>query len=127
MGKRNPPLTVTITAAQSTVSDIFFEENSREFKGHIGPLAAPGTLPPVQQVTAYADATTHQIAVKGLQGIEGIKTATLYNLNGAIVARQYTATENGLVFPTTVLSPGIYLLRVQTQKGNLPFKLTIGE
>lgn len=123
-GKRNPLLTVTITTAQPNVNDILFEENSREFKGHIGPLSAPSTLP-VQQVAAYVNATTHQIEVKGWRGIDGVKTATLYNINGATVDRQHTETEDALFFPTATLPPGIYLLHVQTMKGDLPFKLVI--
>jgi hypothetical protein len=121
-GKTNPALTVTLSAAKPSVSDVVFEENNKTFKGHIGNLNA-GTTIALNAVAAYPNPVTDHVQLSGLNAISGSKTVVLTDITGAVIARQTVEYGSPASISTGTLAAGIYMLQLQTSEGSASFKI----
>jgi hypothetical protein len=122
-GKKNPPLTVTISQGKGSVNNVVFEENSKDFTGRIGALSVNGFNPQLAAISVYPNPANDYVHVDGLGAIKGPKVLTLSAINGAVIATQTTDAGQSGQFSTSSLSPGIYLLRVQTEVGLVQLKI----
>lgn len=115
-GKDNPPLTVTISATAPTVSNIIFEENSSEFKGHYNALSVSATsgLP---FVSIYPNPASSNVFLQGLANIEGDKEIVLRDIRGVMLTNTHIKAGSNASVPTAQLPAGIYILQVQTAQG----------
>jgi hypothetical protein len=121
-GKTNPPLTVTISAAAPSVSNVVFEENTTDFTGHIGTtgISTPAAL---SSVKLYPNPVTNQLTVSGLGNIKGTKSVSLLTVTGAVVI-ETSFTEGSITIPCDGLASGMYLLKVITNEGTADYKIT---
>jgi hypothetical protein len=122
-GKNNPPLTVTISAGNTSVANVIFEERSHVFEGHIGNLNVPknGGL---TSVYIYPNPAGSQVTLVGLDLIKGRKTVVLTDINGRLISKVEFEDGKAGNITTEKLSAGMYLLQVTTQDGTANFKLT---
>ena len=119
-GKKNPPLTVTLSAAQKTVGNIVFEENNKKFEGHFGNVGI-GRVNNLPGVSVFPNPVTDFVGVQGLSSIGGDKTIVLSSMTGAEISRQ--TVSNDASISTATLPAGIYLLQVQTEAGSASFRI----
>jgi hypothetical protein len=122
LGKSNPALDLTLTAAQNRINDIVFEENSKKFEGHRSGLAVSGQ-PSMEGISIFPNPAHDFLTLQGLSGITGDKTIVLLNMTGAEISRQTNAKDEAVV-RMAELPAGIYLLRVQSAEGVATFKVT---
>lgn len=123
LGKNNPPLTVTLSASNNQVNNVVFEENRKDFTGHLGALGVAGSNPLLAGITVYPNPVMDYIEVGGLAAIAGNKTVTLSAINGTVIARQEVLAGQSTHIATALLAPGIYILRVQTAEGSVQLKV----
>jgi hypothetical protein len=121
MGKANPKLSVTVSATNKTVNNIIFEENDTKFEGHLNTTGV-GRYSKLDGVSVFPNPATDFVNVKGLTSIDGSKTITLSNITGTVISRE-TITQGDASVSTSVLPAGIYMLQVQTVKGNATFQI----
>jgi hypothetical protein len=119
-GKKNPPLTVTLSAAQKSVSNIVFEENNKKFEGHFGNVGI-GSVNSLPGVSVFPNPVTDFVRVQGLSSIGGEKTIVLSSMTCAEISRQ--TVSNDASISTATLPAGIYLLQVQTEAGSASFRI----
>ena len=119
-GKKNPPLAVTLSAAQKTVSNIVFEENNKKFEGHFNNVGI-GRVNNLPGVSVFPNPVTDFVGVQGLSSIGGDKTIVLSSMTGAEISRQ--TVSNDASISTATLPSGIYLLQVQTEAGSASFRI----
>jgi hypothetical protein len=122
MGKSNPPLTVTISAASPSISTVVFEENTTDFTGKIGTtgISVPAAL---ASVKLYPNPVSEKLTISGLGNIKGSKTASLMTVTGASVYKVSFEGGNATI-PCNNLASGTYILRVQTTEGTADYKIT---
>jgi hypothetical protein len=119
-GKANPALTVTLSNATQSISDIVFEENSKKFEGHSSSLnvGAAGTL---ADVSIFPNPATDVVNITGLGAIKGNKAVILSSLTGYEISRQVVAGDAAHI-AAAALPAGIYILQVQTEAGNAAYR-----
>ncbi len=122
MGKLNPALTVTISAAQATVSDIKFEENNTQFKGHISSLGL-GNSAALNAVSISPIPAADYVQLNGLNKVDGDKLVVLSGINGALISCQTFTQGQAVRIATASLPSGVYILHVQTASGSAQFKV----
>ena len=103
------------------MSNIVFEENSRKFEGHTGTLSVSN--PALDKVKIFPSPAASYVQLTGLNGINGVKTAILYSVNGSVIARETASLQDVIRFSTATLSSGIYLLQLQTEEGVAQYKV----
>jgi len=120
-GKSNPALTVTITAAKPSVSDVVFEENNTVFKGHIGSLGLSTSV--LNAVRVYPNPATDFVQLVGLNTISGSKNVILTDVTGSVISRQ-TIEQNGPASISVASLPaGVYMIQLQTSEGSASYKI----
>jgi hypothetical protein len=124
LGLQNPVLTVTLSAAKASYSNIVFEENSTSFKGSFKWAAGIGNVSNLEAVNAYPNPARDVIHVSGLDNISGDKNITLSNLTGAVVFRGTFAQGKAVAVPVSTLPAGMYLLHVATSEGTVSIKIS---
>lgn len=122
-GKQNPVLTVTVSAAQPSISNITFEENSTSFVGHIDGLWVGNAPTSLSSVRVFPNPATDLVQLNGLDAVHGEKTLTLAGVNGALIAKQTVAQGEVASISVGSLPAGVYTLRVQTADGTATFKV----
>jgi len=122
MGKANPPLIITVSAAQPTVNNIIFEENNKKFEGHLGTLGVGG-VSGLAGVSVYPNPATDFVQVKGLSAISGSKTVLLSSVTGMVISRQ-TLEHGDASIPIATLPAGVYMLQVQSEAGTASFRIS---
>jgi hypothetical protein len=120
-GKTNPALTVTISAAKPSITDVVFEENNKTFKGHIGGLNVSGAA--LSGVAVYPNPVTDHVQFSGLSSIGGAKTIVLSDVTGAVVSRLVVEQNGNASISTAALPAGIYMLQLQTTEGSASYKI----
>jgi hypothetical protein len=120
-GKSNPALIVTLTQANSSISNVVFEENNKKFEGH---LATTGisTASNLAGVSIYPNPAKDVIKVQGLEAYAGLKTIVLRNLAGQELSRQQIEGNLGQI-SIAALPSGVYLLEVHTMSGSGTFRV----
>ena len=122
-GKKNPALTVTLTSTGSTVSNVLFKENRKDFTGQIGGLGVSSANPLLSGISAYPNPAADYIEVGGIVAISGNKTITLSAVNGTVIACQEAMAGSSARISMASLASGIYILRVQTEAGTVQMKI----
>ncbi len=122
-GKKNPALTVTISATNASVNNVLFKENRKDFTGQIGGLGVAGTNPLQARISAYPNPAKDYVEISGLAAIQGSKTITLSAMNGAVLYRAEFADGAQARIPVASLASGIYLLQVHTAGGMVQIKV----
>jgi hypothetical protein len=120
IGKNNPPMIITLSAGNDRVSNVVFEENSKEFTGRIGTTGI--TLNSLLTIKVSPNPVADNLTVDGLESIRGNKTLTLVDLTGAVVSKQSVNTGSA-VLNLSRLAPGIYVLQVTTDDGVAMFRI----
>lgn len=120
-GKQNPALTVTISAAQPSVNNVVFEENSDSFGGELE-VTAIGETPLNDLMKVFPNPATDKLTISGLGQLSGVKSITLTGMNGAIVYSTQ-ANMDAVSLPVSQLANGVYLLKVQSTKGAALYKV----
>lgn len=121
LGKENPELTVTLSAAQPGILDLIFEENDQSFKGRSLALK----MAPLQSGELHISPNPARdiIQINGLQKHAGDKTVRIWNALGTQVSgKRFRSGEPGSV-DIADLPPGIYTLQVATEAGSTNFKI----
>ena len=120
-GKTNPPLAVTISAASPTVSNIIFEENSTEFKGHYNALGV-SARPGLASISLYPNPASSNVSLQGLSGIEGDKQVVLRDIHGLVLSNTHIKAGSNASITVSQLPAGMYMLQVQTVQGAANYK-----
>jgi hypothetical protein len=120
-GKDNPPLTVTLSSASPSVSNIVFEENSSAFRGHYDAVGVPAE-PGLASLSVYPNPASSYVSVQGLAAIEGDKQVLLRDIHGRLLSTTHVKAGLDASIPTSQLPPGMYLLQVQTARGTEHYK-----
>lgn len=121
-GKDNPSLTIILTANNPSNTTITFEENSDSFDGSLWP-ASVATAPELNNVSVYPNPVADVLNVAGLNTIEGAKTVTLTGINGAVAFNHTYAANEKVSISVSGLSSGMYMLQINTVKGNAIYKI----
>ena len=121
-GKANPVLTVAISAAAPSMGGLSFEENSDSFDGSLWP-ASVATAPELNNVSVYPNPVADVLNVAGLNTIEGAKTVTLTGINGAVAFNHTYQANEKVSISVSGLSAGMYMLQINTVKGNAIYKI----
>lgn len=122
-GKQNPALVVSISAAQPSISNITFEENSGSFVGQIGGLGIGDISGKLSSIEAYPNPAGDHVLLAGLDAIAGEKLVTLCNVNGAVLSQHRFLQGKSAVVPTAALPAGLYILHLQTGEGSATLKI----
>ena len=118
-GKSNPPLAVTLTTGNTSVSNIIFEENSVHFEGHYNTLSVPHSgLEGI--VSLFPNPAKDQLYIAGLSSIQGEKRVIVRDITGAVVLHTALIEER---LNVSRLPAGVYMLQVitGTAAGNFRF------
>ena len=121
-GKTNPALAVTLSASKPSVSDVFFDENNKTFKGRIGALSVNGSVL-LNGLSVYPNPVTDFVQISGLEKIAGAKTIILSDVRGAVISRVNVEAGQNVRISTADLTSGLYLIQVQSTEGTASFKL----
>ena len=122
-GKQNPALVVSISAAQPSISNITFEENSNSFVGQIGGLGIGDFSGKLSSIKAYPNPAGDHVLLAGLDAVAGEKLVTLCNVNGGVLSQHRFLQGKSAVVPTAALPAGLYILHVQTSEGSTTLKI----
>ncbi len=115
LGKSNPELVVTLTPSQSSVTDVLFQENDKEFKGSSVTLSVvPAAL---GEVSVAPNPVSDIIHVNGLETIRGDKTLILMDGRGGVVVRKVVRAGEIATMDASQLTSGIYFIQVITDGG----------
>lgn len=121
-GIANPSITFTLNSTTPSLTAITFEENSDGFVGALWP-ASVATAPELAHVSVYPNPVTDVLNVAGLNTVEGAKTITLTGINGAVTFNQTFEANEKISIPVSGLSAGMYMLQINTVKGNAIYKI----
>ena len=120
-GKTNPPLVVTLSATNSPLRNIVFEENNTSFKGHLNQLSVNNNTT-LSSVSLYPNPVHNDVLLNGLNTIEGDKTVVIRDITGAILSKIAIRAGSSASVNTGNLPAGIYLLQLQSETGVSNFK-----
>lgn len=121
MGKKNPSLSITVSAIKPRVSNIIFDENDKKFEGRLTDVSVRSSE--LEAVSVFPNPATTAVQVRGLSTIKGVKTITLSTMTGAVISRQ-TVVSGDAVIATEPLPAGVYMVQLVTAVGNASFRLT---
>lgn len=122
LGKNNPELTVTLSAANKTISNIIFEESSKKFEGRFNTLGISGSRE-LSNATLYPNPAKDYVELAGLDNIGGNKTVVIRDITGALISSHTFIGNTEIRFSTAHLASGLYMVQVQTSEGSASFKL----
>jgi hypothetical protein len=121
LGKSNPGLTLTLTSSLSNISNVWFEENSKSFVGHVGNLSTGGQNK-LSGISVFPNPATDLIRIQGLSSIQGEKTAVLLDMKGATIIRQ-ALTKDMAEISVATMPAGVYLLQIYTAEGSSTYRI----
>jgi hypothetical protein len=119
-GKKNPPLSVTLSSTNPQVSNITFEENSKSFWGHFGGLSVPASHA-LSNVYAYPNPVTNYLRFSGIDGIKGSKNVVVRDVRGSVVSTSNIAANEKVEISMADVAKGTYSVQVQTEAGSANF------
>jgi hypothetical protein len=122
-GKTNPAFTVTITAAQPSIGNIIFEDDSATFKAHINILSSVTNTSALKDVTVYPNPVTDHVAFTGIDKISGQVTVVLSNIIGSTLLRQSFDAGSKPRISTADLPAGTYIIQLHTDEGTASFRI----
>lgn len=117
-GKLNPALSIVLTAGNTSVSNVIFEENNVRFEGHLNTLGVTGQSA-MESVRLYPSPAKSHLYFGGMSGIKGEKNVEVFDLRGAVVLR---TKLQGTSMKIGDLPGGVYLLHLQTEEGVANFR-----
>jgi hypothetical protein len=120
-GKANPALQFTLSATNPSMPSLEFQENSESFDGFLWPQSVSNVE--LADVAIYPNPVSDVLNVQGLNKVEGAKTITISGINGAIVFSNTYEQNDKVSIPVSGLSSGIYMLQINTAKGNAIYKI----
>jgi hypothetical protein len=121
-GKTNSVLSFTLDANHPSFNNIAFHEDTDEFWGALWPLSV-ATAPELSNVAVYPNPATDVVNIKGLNAVEGAKTITLSSITGAVVFSATYEQNDKVSIPVSTLSSGLYMLNINTAKGDVIYKI----
>jgi hypothetical protein len=119
-GRENPKLKVLISTAQHAMNNLIFQKDSSVFHGRLGALAVSNKA--MDQVCLYPNPAKDYMMLDGLSGIAGDKTIMLCNMMGSMLSRTEVATGNSYRIAVNTLTPGVYMLMLQTAAGTASYR-----
>lgn len=124
-GKQNPPLIVSLSAVQDSVTNIEFQEHQHLFEGHYIMATSVGSAPAtLKSAVVFPNPVSDMINVAGMNNVQGAKNVSLSAINGAVIYTHRFAENEAIRIPAASLSKGIYMLHINTNEGNLIFKIS---
>jgi hypothetical protein len=120
-GKQNPVLLVNITASNSNITNIVFEENATQFMGHFNANAV-GDINDFSGVQVFPNPISTNLNVIGLYNEKGNKKLSIYDLNGLLIMEQ-TVSDNEVVIPFNSFASGNYFLHIKTDHSSKVYQL----
>jgi hypothetical protein len=120
LGKQNPPLYFTISSTTSSFNTIIFHELPDIFYGSLWALSVHTQSSPA--IAVYPNPVSDHLTIDGLDKIPGEKNIFLHGISGNLVYKTGVTNDN-LQIPVSELTPGLYILQIQTASGNYLYKV----
>lgn len=120
-GKDHPAIEFTLSATTPSLPNVEFQENSESFDGLLWPESV--TNVELSDVAVYPNPVSDVLNITGLNKVEGAKTITVTGINGAVVFSSTYGQNDKVSIPVSGLSSGIYMLQINTAKGNAIYKI----
>ena len=120
LGKNNPAITITITAAKPEYVDILFTETSKTFSAQIRGLgvAANGTA---TDIIPFPNPVSDELGFTRTEGIKGSKTLTICDMQGVVLLKQTFSDGQDVAVKTGFLPAGMFIVTLQTDAGTARF------
>ncbi|MBS1771399.1 MAG: carboxypeptidase regulatory-like domain-containing protein [Bacteroidetes bacterium] len=123
-GKTSTPLTFSVSAANPTVNNIYFEEKNQTFNAKLVPTGVGNVNANINAIVAYPNPAKDVVFVSGLDAIQGSKTVTLADVTGKQIYNHTFAANEAAAINVQSLNSGLYMMQVVTNEGTVNLKIT---